>query len=122
MYKKNKLQLLILLLVSLIILFSACAEKRPIVVASYEALGTSIVTLGKTAKLLCEEGKISNDNCSIIKQTYEDVRNYYIDAGDLYKKVIETGSDEDVKKYQAHIQVIFEGLKKIEKYLNEKEE
>ena len=94
-----------------------CANKRPVVVASYEGLGTTTTSVVKAAKILCEEGKIKQEDCNQIKKIYNDIRRSYIDAGDLYIKVIETGSDEAITNYKAHIQVIFEGLKKIEKYL-----
>jgi len=117
---KQRINPKIILMVLSMFFLMACASTRPVVVASYEALGSTIVSVGKAAKILCNEGKIEASKCENIKNIYNDVRKYYKDSGDLYIKVIQTGSDEDIKNYKAHIQVVFEGLKKIEKYLTKK--
>ena len=99
----------------------SCAHKRPIVVASYEGLGTTISSVGKAAKVLCEEEKIKQKDCNRIKDVYNQIVASYKDAGDLYVEVIKTGSDEAVSNYKAHLQVVFEGLKILEKYISNSE-
>lgn len=78
-----------------------------------------INSLGKSAKVMCNSGEISADKCKLIKKEYNTIVHAYRDAGDLYAKAIQTGADADIKNYQADIEVVMEGLKKIEGWLNE---
>ena len=92
---------------------TAC-QQRPVIVASYESLGISLKTVGKSAKTLCEEGQLKPEVCGQIKKIYNTARDAYIAAGDVYKKVIETGVDEDIKNYKADIDVVITALREIQ--------
>ena len=110
--------LALIMLIGLIFSCSSCANRRHVIVTGYQGLGITIETLGKSLKVLCDEGKIKQNECQNIGKIYNNVVNAYKDLGDMYAKVIESGSDEDVKNYKAHLEVIMEGLKKLRGYLN----
>lgn len=112
---------LVLGLILVIVVYSSCASNRHVIVTGYEGLGISIEALGKSLKVLCDNGKISQGECYVIGKIYDGVVKAYRDLGDVYAKVIETGSDEDVKDYRGHLEVIKEGLSKLRGYLDEED-
>lgn len=109
----------LLLIVLVVVIFSSCASNRHVIVTGYQGLGITVEVLGRSLKVLCDEGKISQEECQRIGKIYDGVVKAYRDLGDVYVRVVETGSDKDVKDYRVHLDVIMEGLSKLRGYLDE---
>ncbi len=107
-------------LIIILLLFIGCSGsiKKDSAIGLVAAKDTFVST-ATTAKRLCEQGVIPNDDCAEIEASYVKGRELLIAAKDVWSAMVESGSMDDMGRYQAIINEVVKITGKVEMMIRE---